>query len=284
LIDGRAIAAQIWSETESDAAALLDQHGRTARLAVLRVGQDPASVFYARTIERTFRAHGLATTITVLPADASQSTLEERVASLTTDAATQALLLQLPLPSGLRQDRAIEAIPVIKDLEGLRSDHAGLLALGRPRFVPSTPLAGLELLRRTGIGLAGKLAVVVGRSPVIGRPLASLLIQADCTVVVCHSRTTDLPALTRQADLLFAAAGRAGLITGEWIKPGAAVVDFGTSELDGKLVGDVDFASAVQVAGHLTPVPGGTGPVTTAVLGRNLLQAARLQLESSTSA
>jgi methylenetetrahydrofolate dehydrogenase (NADP+) / methenyltetrahydrofolate cyclohydrolase len=277
------VASQIWSETEAGAAELLAATGQPPRLAIVRVGDDPASVAYARMIELTFRSHGLAAELSLLPADASQTALDQTITALGADPNTQAILLQLPLPTGLRQDQAIDLIPALKDLEGLRSDHAGLLALGRPRFIPSTPLAGLELLRRAGLELRGKLAVVVGRSPIIGRPLLSLLLQADCTVVVCHTRTVDLPALTRQADLLFAAAGRPGLISGEMLKPGVAVVDFGTSLVDGKLVGDVDHDSALAVAGWLSPVPGGTGPVTTAVLGRNLLQAARLQLAAATS-
>ena len=185
------------------------------------------------------------------------------------------LLLQLPLPPGLQLEPLLEALPLEKDVEGLHPQHAGLLALGRPRFVPSTPLAGLAILERSGVELAGKLAVVVGRSPIVGRPMASLLLQADCTVVVCHSRTRDLASLCRQADLVVAATGRPGLIEAAMIKPGAVVVDFGTTLVDGQLVGDVVFEAAKQVAGAITPVPGGTGPVTTAMLGSNLLQAAR---------
>jgi methylenetetrahydrofolate dehydrogenase (NADP+)/methenyltetrahydrofolate cyclohydrolase len=187
--------------------------------------------------------------------------------------------VQLPLPPGLPSEPLLEAIPLEKDVEGLHPYHVGLLATGRPTFVPSTPLAGLQILRRSGVELAGRLAVIVGRGLVVGRPMANLLIGADCTVVVCHSRTVELAALTRQADILLAATGRGGLIRGDMLKPGAVVIDFGTSEVNGRLVGDVDFESASAVAAAITPVPGGTGPVTTAALARSLLEAARAQLK-----
>jgi methylenetetrahydrofolate dehydrogenase (NADP+)/methenyltetrahydrofolate cyclohydrolase len=172
----------------------------------------------------------------------------------------------------------VELIPPSKDLEGLHPYNAGRLALGRPTFVPSTALAGLELLKRSGIRVDGRLAVIVGRSQIIGRPLASLLIQENATVITCHTRTRDLGALTRQAELLFAAAGRPRLVKADMVQPGTVVVDFGTSEVDGKLVGDVDFEPLSAIAGAITPVPGGTGPVTTAVLGRSLMRAAELAL------
>lgn len=245
---------------------------------MVRIGDDPASEWFLRQISKTFSTHGLAAEAVVLPANSQQSAVEQTLQRLAGEQTTHGLLLQLPLPAGLQLQPLVDSIPLAKDVESLHPYHVGLLALGRPRFIPSTPLAGLEILRRSGVELAGRLAVVIGRSPVIGRPLASLLVQADCTVVVCHSRTRDLASITRQADILLAAAGQPGLVEGEMIKPGAVVIDFGTSEVGGRLVGDVDLDSARGVAAAITPVPGGTGPVTTALLGRNLLQAAREQL------
>jgi methylenetetrahydrofolate dehydrogenase (NADP+)/methenyltetrahydrofolate cyclohydrolase len=240
----------------------------------LRVGDDPSAQAYQRQISRAFAAHGLAVTASLLEARAGQQAVAERLAALAADPAIDGILLQQPLPPGLEIQPLLEAIPRSKDVEGVHPHNAGLLALGRPAFVPSTPLAGLELLQRAVADLTGKLAVVVGRSPIVGRPMAHLLLRADCTVVSCHTRTRDLPALTRQAELLLVAAGRPGLVTGEMIAPGAVVIDFGTSVVDGKLVGDVDRASVEPIAAVLTPVPGGVGPVTTALLGQNLLRAA----------
>ena len=233
-----------------------------------------------RQISRSFANHGLSAEAITLADGVEQRTATETLRRLAADPSKHGLLLQLPLPVGLHSDPLLEAIPLEKDVEGLHPFHVGRLALGRPTFIPSTPLAGLEILRRSGVELAGRLAVVVGRGPVVGRPLASLLIGADCTVVVCHSRTAELAAVTRQAEVLLAATGRAGLIRGDMLKPGVVVIDFGTSEVDGRLVGDVDFESASAVAAAITPVPGGTGPVTTALLGRSLLEAARAQLEA----
>jgi methylenetetrahydrofolate dehydrogenase (NADP+)/methenyltetrahydrofolate cyclohydrolase len=278
VLDGRDIAAELWSEIEAEARALLERSGVVPKLAIVRVGDDPASEWYERQISKTFSTHGLAAEATVLPANISQSAVSDALQSLAADTTTHGLLLQLPLPAGLQSQPLVDAIPLPKDVEGLHPYHVGLLTLGRPRFIPSTPLAGVEILRRSGFELAGKLAVIVGRSPVIGRPLASLLVQADCTVVVCHSRTRVLASITRQADILLAAAGQPNLVTEEMVKLGAVVIDFGTSEVNGRLVGDVDFEAAREVAGAITPVPGGTGPVTTALLGRNMLQAAREQL------
>ena len=253
-------------------------HGVTPRLAIVRVGDDPASVAYQRQISRAFARHGLAASAELLPASASQDEAAAHVNRLCADPDVHGVLLQLPLPPGMRADPLVDQIKLDLDVEGVHPYHAGLLALGRPTRVPSTPMAGLELLRRSDVELTGRLAVVVGRSPIVGRPLASLLILASCTVVVCHTRTRDLGQLTRQADLLFVAAGRPGLVDGSMVRPGATVIDFGTSEVDGRLVGDVDYDSAVRVAGAITPVPGGTGPVTTALLGRSLVALAEDRL------
>lgn len=277
LLDGRLIAAEVWAEVERDARDLHARRGAAPHLVVVRVGDDPASRSYQRQIERAFGAHGLAVSLELLPESSSQQQVAAALERLAADAAVDGILLQLPLPAGLRAAPLIDALPLDRDLEGLHPYHAGRLALGQPTFVPSTPAAGLEILRRAGVPLTGRLAVVLGRSSVIGRPMASLLLGADCTVLTCHSRTPDLGRYVEQADIVVAAAGRPGLITADMLKPGAAVIDFGTTMVDGKLTGDVEFGPALAVAGAITPVPGGTGPVTTAMLGRNLLQAARLR-------
>jgi methylenetetrahydrofolate dehydrogenase (NADP+) / methenyltetrahydrofolate cyclohydrolase len=278
ILDGRVVASEIWQEIESDADELTRRHGIIPHLAIVQVGDDPASTSYQRQIARSFARHGLQAEVTRLAAESSQDEVAQALESLGADPAVHGVLLQLPLPGHLDSGALIDLLPRGKDLEGLHPYHAGRLVTGRPSFIPSTPLGGIELLRRCEVPLSGRLAVVVGRSAIVGRPMAALLLLADCTVTVCHSRTADLGALVRQADLVIAAVGRPRLVHGSMLKPGAVVVDFGTNEVDGDLVGDVDFETAVEVADAITPVPGGTGPVTTAVLGRSLLQAAGQQL------
>lgn len=274
LLDGRAIAAEVWAEVRAEAARFQERAGVPPRLAVVQVGEDPAASAYVRSIQRAFRTRGLEVDLHSLPEAVSQADLELGLRRLAAQPGVHGVLVQMPLPRHLSADGAILAVGPDRDVEGLHPLHVGALASGRPRRIPSTPLAGIEILRRSGIEVAGRVAVVVGRSPIVGRPMAALLLRADATLVVCHTKTPDLAAFTRQADLLFAAAGRPGLVRGEMLKPGAVVIDFGINEVDGKLVGDVDAESAVEVASALTPVPGGTGPVTTAVLARNLVEAA----------
>jgi methylenetetrahydrofolate dehydrogenase (NADP+)/methenyltetrahydrofolate cyclohydrolase len=264
---------------EAAGRAFFERHAEAPRLAIVRVGDDAASGSYLRQITRAFEAHSLRVSVVELPDSSGQTEVANVLDRLGRDVSVHGILLQLPLPAELDSQPLLDQLPLAKDVEGVHPYHAGQLAVGRPSFVPSTPLAGMEMLRRSGIGISGRLAVVLGRSAIVGRPMASLLLQADATVTVCHSRTADLGALARQADILVAAVGRTGLLTGEMVKPGAAVIDFGTNVVDGRLVGDADFASVSQVAGFLTPVPGGTGPVTTAMLGSNLIQAARAQRE-----
>ena len=243
-------------------------------MAAVQVGDDAASSAYVRQIQRTFANRGLGLELVSLPASVSQADLEASIGELTRRPEIHGLLIQQPMSRHLNAVSAILAIGPERDVEGLHPMHAGALASGRPARVPSTPLAGIEIARRCGIDLAGKTTVVVGRSPIVGRPLAALLLQANATLIVCHTRTLDLGSFTRQADILFAAAGRPGLIRGDMIKEGAVVIDFGINDVDGKLVGDVDAASASEVASAMTPVPGGTGPVTTALLARNLVETA----------
>jgi methylenetetrahydrofolate dehydrogenase (NADP+)/methenyltetrahydrofolate cyclohydrolase len=274
VIDGRAIAAQVWEENRQRAAALFQRRGLVPRLVVVQVGDDPAAASYLRQISRSFRANGLEVETEVLAPGVSQAELEARLRAFEGDPRADGVLLQAPLPPGLSLERAVECLPVDKDVEGLHPLNAGLLAQGRPRFVPSTPLAGLELLRRAGIGIAGQRATIVGRSRVVGLPLALLAIQAHATVTVCHTRTPDLAEATRMAEILLVAAGRPELIDATMVRPGAVVVDFGTSYVGDRLVGDVQFDRVRQVASAITPVPGGVGPVTAAMLGRSLLDAA----------
>jgi methylenetetrahydrofolate dehydrogenase (NADP+)/methenyltetrahydrofolate cyclohydrolase len=243
------------------------------RLAIVEAADDPASATYLRQIERAFERHGLAT-VRRQPAQTEQTSLDALLDELAADSAVHGILLTQPLPSPLRLDRAVEHLPPGKDVEGIHPWHAGALAQGRAGIVPSTPRAGMEILAANGVTLRGASAVVVGRSPIVGRPLIQLLLLENATVTVCHTRTADLGAVTRQADVLLLAAGRANLVDGSMVKPGAVVIDFGINVVDDKLVGDATSDSVSAVAGAITPVPGGVGPVTTAVLARNLVELA----------
>ncbi|WP_026370449.1 bifunctional 5,10-methylenetetrahydrofolate dehydrogenase/5,10-methenyltetrahydrofolate cyclohydrolase [Kallotenue papyrolyticum] len=279
ILDGRRVAAQLRDELHGELLELQRAHGLTPRLAVVRAGEDPASVWYARAIERACRQVGIAFELRQLAADAPQALIEQEIATLNADPATHGIMVQMPLPAGIDAQAVITALDPRKDVDGQHPLNLGRLLQGVPALLPNTPAGGLELLRRYDIPIAGRRAVVVGRSTVVGKPLALLLLQEHATVTIAHSRTPELAALTREADILAVAVGRPGLITGAMIKPGATVLDFGINETaDGQVVGDVDDASAAEVAGAITPVPGGTGPVTNMLLLRNVLQAARLQL------
>jgi methylenetetrahydrofolate dehydrogenase (NADP+)/methenyltetrahydrofolate cyclohydrolase len=226
-----------------------------------------------RSIERAFERHGLAT-VRRRPETLDQKVLDSLMDQLASEATVHGILLTQPLPAALRLDRAIRYLPPEKDVEGVHPLNVGALAQAQTGIVPSTPLAGMEMLKATGVELRGRQAVIVGRSQILGRPLIQLLLAEDATVTVCHSKTADLASVTRQADILLLATGRAGLVVGSMVKPGAVLIDFGINEVDGKLVGDADAESVAAVAGALTPVPGGIGPVTTAVLARNLVELA----------
>ncbi len=274
ILDGRALAQELRAEAATQMAALRDRINRPPTIAVVQVGDDPAATRYVRSIDRLCQSLGAACRAIALPAATEQSDLENTVAGLSADDRTDGILLQLPLPAGLALDGVLARLAPEKDLDGIHPINAGLLAQGRMALVPNTPAGGMELLRRNGIEIRGRRAAVVGRSPIVGRPMALLLLHADATVTVCHSRTPDLGAVLRECDIIAAAAGRPNLITAEMIRPGATVIDFGTNVLaDGSIVGDVDFARAVEVAGAITPVPGGTGPVTNVMLMRNLITA-----------
>ena len=277
LLDGRATATLMRDELKAGIAAFTAQAGLAPGLACVLVGDDPASRVYVRRIASTCKDVGVRFQQIVLPGDANADQLRTCLIALNADAQIHGVIVQMPLPKQIPTALVTETLAPGKDVDGICPVNAGLLLLGQPGFAPSTPLGGLELLKRYGIPLRGAHAVVVGRSPVVGKPMANLLVNEHATVTICHSRTVDLPAVTRQADILVVAIGKARMVTGEMVKPGAAVVDFGINPTDSGVVGDVDFETAQPVAGWITPVPGGTGPMTNVILMRNTLTAAQRQ-------
>jgi methylenetetrahydrofolate dehydrogenase (NADP+)/methenyltetrahydrofolate cyclohydrolase len=276
ILDGRALAKTIRDELRAEIQQFTADSGGAPVLAVVQVAGDAASDSYVRSINKSCDAVGITFHHHLLPGDIAQARLELTVRALSADDTVHGVLLQLPLPKDLDASGAIAQLDPRKDVDGVTPTSAGLLAQGLPSLLPNTPAGGMELLRRNGIELAGLRAVVIGRSNIVGKPMALLLLREHATVTIAHSRTPDLGAVVREADIVAAAVGRAGIITGDMLKPGAVVVDFGINLLDdGRMVGDVDFEGAAAVAGAITPVPGGTGPVTNVLLLRNVLQAAR---------
>jgi methylenetetrahydrofolate dehydrogenase (NADP+)/methenyltetrahydrofolate cyclohydrolase len=280
IIDGREIAARVRAEVARDAAAFAAKHGRPPRLDVVLVGDDPASQVYVRNKERAAAEAGLRGSVVRLPATTSQADLEALVRRLSADDEVDGILVQLPLPAGLAAEPVIAAIDPRKDVDGLHPANAGLLATGGVGLRPCTPSGCMRLLREVGVDLRGKRAVVVGRSNLVGKPVALMLLEEHATVTIAHSRTVDLPAVCREADVLVAAVGRARMIGADHVKPGAVVIDVGINRLppgpDGKsaLCGDVDFEAVRPRAAFLTPVPGGVGAMTIAMLLRNTVDAA----------
>jgi methylenetetrahydrofolate dehydrogenase (NADP+)/methenyltetrahydrofolate cyclohydrolase len=271
ILDGKALAARLRARVAERARAA----GITPGLRFIRVGEDPASVVYVRSKDRAAAEAGFDSATLLLPADASESALLAEIARLNADPSVDGILVQLPLPPQIRAEAVLDAIDPAKDVDGFHPVNAGLLATGRPRLVPCTPRGVMHLLAEAGVALPGARVKVIGRSAIVGRPLAQLLIAADATVTVLHSRTRDLPAECRRAEVLVAAAGRAELVRGDWLSEGAVVVDVGINRLaDGRLVGDVAFAEAAARAAAITPVPGGVGPMTIACLLENTLDAA----------
>jgi methylenetetrahydrofolate dehydrogenase (NADP+) / methenyltetrahydrofolate cyclohydrolase len=272
VIDGKAVAERLCAEVARRAAALPFRPG----LRVVRVGDDPASGVYVRNKDRAAAAAGFDSETVYLPADTSEAALLERVAALNADPAVDGILVQLPLPPQIRQGAVIAALDPAKDVDGFHPLNAGLLASGQPALVPCTPKGVMHLLRETGVALPGARAVVLGRSQIVGRPMLRLLLGADCTVTAAHSRTRDLPAECRRAEILVVAVGRPEMVRGDWIREGAVVVDVGINRRPdgGGLVGDVAFAEALPRAEAITPVPGGVGPMTIACLLENTLDAA----------
>ncbi|ODU18733.1 MAG: bifunctional methylenetetrahydrofolate dehydrogenase/methenyltetrahydrofolate cyclohydrolase [Sphingomonas sp. SCN 67-18] len=274
VIDGKAFAAGLRERVAAATAAFTAKAGRAPGLAVVLVGDDPASQVYVRSKGKATAAAGMAGFEHRLPADVGQDALLDLVRALNADEAVDGILVQLPLPRHIDENAVIAAIDPDKDVDGFHPVNAGRLASGLDGFVPCTPLGCLMLLRDRLGDLAGRDAVVIGRSNIVGKPMAQLLLKDSCTVTVAHSRTHDLPALVRRADIVVAAVGRPEMVKGDWLKPGATVIDVGINRVEGGLVGDVDFADAATVAGAITPVPGGVGPMTIAVLLRNTLVAA----------
>ncbi len=273
-LDGNAIARELREGLIRRVAALAARGVRPG-LAVVQVGDHAASKIYLQNKIRACGEAGLHSEHIELPEAAGESALLGRIRILNNDARVHGILVQLPLPQGYSVDRVIETITPAKDVDGFHPTNMGLLAIGNPRFVPCTPLGVMRLLEHEGITLEGRHAVVVGRSNIAGKPMALLLLQKGATVTICNSRTPDLGAMTRQADILVAAAGRPKLVTAGMVKPGAAVIDIGISRLpDGKLAGDVDFQGVLGIASCITPVPGGVGPMTIAMLLENTVMSA----------
>ncbi|MEO1404986.1 MAG: bifunctional methylenetetrahydrofolate dehydrogenase/methenyltetrahydrofolate cyclohydrolase FolD [Pseudomonadota bacterium] len=279
LIDGKAIAADV----RADVAAAVSQLPAQPTLAVVLVGDDPASQVYVRNKGKATVNAGMKSIERRLPAAASQSDVEAEITALNADPDVDGILLQLPLPDGLDADAAIEQIDPAKDVDGLTETSAGRLLLGKRGLAPCTPTGCVILAKRAlGDDLSGKHVVVIGRSILVGKPAALLFLAENCTVSIAHSRTADLPALCREADILVPAVGRPEMVKGDWVKPGACVIDVGINRIDApekgegktRLVGDADFAACAETAGHITPVPGGVGPMTIACLLRNTVLAA----------
>ena len=274
IIDGKGFAAALRTRIAGGVADLVAATGHRPGLAVVLVGDDPASAVYVRSKGKATAAAGMLGVEHRLPADVTQADLLALVATLNADPAIDGILVQLPLPAHVDDAAVIQAIDPDKDVDGFHPVNAGRLATGLPGFVPCTPLGCLILLEATLGDLTGMDAVVIGRSNIVGKPMAALLTAASCTVTIAHSRSRDLPAIVARADIVVAAVGRAKMVPGDWLKPGATVIDVGINRTDAGLVGDVDFAAALAVAGAITPVPGGVGPMTIAVLLRNTLVSA----------
>ncbi len=280
IIDGKAVAREGRAQVAEGVAELKEKHGVTPGLAVVLVGEDPASSVYVRNKAKQTLAAGMASFEHKLSADTAHGDVLALVEKLNADERVHGILVQLPLPGQIDADAIIQSIDPAKDVDGFHAINAGRLMIGQPALVPCTPV-GCVILAKKALGdLTGAHAVIVGRSNIVGKPVAQLLLQEHCTVTICHSRTRDLPSVTALGDILIAAVGRAEMVKGDWIKPGACVIDVGINRVEGeggksKLVGDVDFAEAVKVAGSITPVPGGVGPMTIACLLKNTLRAAR---------
>lgn len=277
ILDGKALAAEIRSELKTQVAALAEKGVSTA-LAVILVGDDSASQVYVRNKIKACADTGIRSLEFRMPAETTQQQLLAKIAELNADESVDGILVQLPLPKQINADAVISAIDPAKDVDGFHVANAGALVTGKQGFVPCTPFGVMRLIEKSGVNPRGKSAVIVGRSNIVGKPMALLLLAADATVTVAHSRTPDLSAVTRNADILVAAVGRAKLIKADMVKPGAVVIDVGMNrDENGKLCGDVDFAEVKEIAGSITPVPGGVGPMTIAMLMQNTVLAAQMR-------
>ncbi len=287
ILDGKAIAKQIRDELAIEVVEFIQNFGKVPKLAAVLVGDDPASQVYVRNKERACEKAGIDSELHRLPAETTQEELLELIAKLNRDDSVSGILVQLPLPKQIEEQRVLDAISAWKDVDAFHPENVGRMSQGRPRFLPCTPHGVQQLLHRYNIETSGKHVVVIGRSEIVGKPIASMLAQKDsgmgptaanATVTICHSRTGDLAAVTRTADILIAAIGRANFVTADMVKPGAVVVDVGINRTDDGLAGDVDFDAVKEVASYITPVPGGVGPLTIAMLLRNTLTACSLQV------
>ena len=276
ILDGKAISAKVRAEVKEGVDAFRAQYGRVPGLTVVLVGEDPASVVYTRNKEKASQEVGMKGELLRLPATTSEAELLELIAKLNGDPLVDGILVQLPVPKQIRSELVLDALDPSKDVDGFHPVNVGRLSIGREALVPCTPRGCMRLLRETNVPLSGKRAVVVGRSNIVGKPMAQLLLAENCTVTVAHSRTADLPAVCREADILVAAVGKANLVRADWVREGAVVLDVGINRnAEGKLVGDVAFDEVLPKASWATPVPGGVGPMTIACLLENTLVAAR---------
>ena len=273
LLDGKALSEQRMEELKARVAALKEK-GRTVGLSVILVGENPASQVYVRNKGKACEALGIRGDTILLPERASQEELEALINKLNQDDSVDGILVQLPLPKHLDEAKALRLIAPEKDVDGFHIANAGKLFTGQEGVVACTPKGILAMLKAWNVPLSGKEAVVIGRSNIVGKPVAMLLLNENCTVTICHSRTADLAAHTRRADILVAAVGRPRFVTADMVKPGAAVVDVGINRVDGKVVGDVDFESVEKIAGYISPVPGGVGKMTICMLMENVIEAA----------
>ncbi len=286
ILDGRRVAGAVRARLAVEVAEYVGKSGRIPKLAAVCIGNDPASHVYLRSKQKACQEVGMDSELFPLPAETTLSAAQELVHQLNSDHSIHGILIQLPLPGALDTSRLLDAIHPLKDVDGFHPENVGRLVQGRPRFSPCTPLGIQQLLAHARVPVAGKRVVIVGRSDIVGKPLAMMLAQrtsdfgpeyANGTVTLCHSRTPELGAVTGTADILVAAVGVPRLVTAEMIRPGATVVDVGINRMGDRLVGDVDYEGVLAVAAHLTPVPGGVGPMTVAMLLHNTLRAARLQ-------
>lgn len=277
IIDGKIRGNEVREEIAREVVSYKKESGRTPKLTVVLVGEDSASKVYVRSKEKACLEAGLDSEVIRFSEKVGEAELIRKIEELNNDKRTDGILVQLPLPKGLSETKVLNAISPLKDVDGLHPLNMGkLLKWDNPTFIPCTPLGMIDLLNNAGIEIKGKNAVVLGRSNIVGKPMACLLLHNHATVTVCHSRTTNLAEVTRSADILVVAVGSPGIVHGEMIKPGAVVLDVGVNRVGGKLVGDVEFDSAAKVASHITPVPGGVGPMTIAMLLKNTLRAAQL--------
>jgi len=279
ILDGKILAVRIKEQLSKDIAALKSGTGKVPRLVSISVGEDPAGASYALSQERTAKELGVAYERKVFPVLAAQSEVLAGIRAFNADPSTHGIIVNKPLPAHLHLNTLIEAIDPDKDAEGLNSYNQGRIFSGMAFLIPCTSAAALAHIQSTGIDLKGKEAVVLGRSEIIGKPIAMLLLKENATVTICHSKTKNLPEHVQRADIVVAAIGKPLFVKGDWIKPGAIVIDVGINQADGKIVGDVDFNAAKERAGHITPVPGGVGPVTSVMLMKNVVGAFKAQVK-----